>query len=76
MESRKNMVQKFFLRDRNKKRIEAIDARKEFFRALVEHTSYNEFESVLDRIETDFYETFKVAYQLLWRFKPFYDFLP
>ncbi|HID19691.1 MAG TPA: hypothetical protein EYP28_01950 [Methanophagales archaeon] len=51
-----------FLRDKNKKLIEAIDAGKEFFRALVEHTSYNEYESVLDRIETDFYETFKVAY--------------
>jgi hypothetical protein len=56
------MVQKIFLRDKNKKLIEAIDAGKEFFRALVEHTSYNEYESVLDRIETDFYETFKVAY--------------
>lgn len=42
--------------------IEAIDAGKAFFRALVEHTSYNEYESVLDRIETDFYEPFKVAY--------------
>jgi hypothetical protein len=51
-----------FLPDKNKKLIEAIDAGKAFFRALFEHTSYNEYESVLDRIETDFYETFKVAY--------------
>jgi hypothetical protein len=51
-----------FLRDNDKKLIEAIDAGKEFFKALVEHTSYNEYESVLDQIETDFYEIFKVAY--------------
>jgi len=51
-----------FLRDGNNKLIEAIDAGKAFFRALVVHTSYNEYEDVLDRIETDFYETFKVAY--------------
>jgi Glu-tRNA(Gln) amidotransferase subunit E-like FAD-binding protein len=51
-----------FLRDEDKKLIEAIDAGKEFFKALVEHTSYNEYESVLDRIETNFYDIFKVAY--------------
>ncbi len=51
-----------FLRDKNKKLVEAIDAGKEFFKALVEHTTYNEYEGVLDRIETDFYEIFKVAY--------------
>jgi hypothetical protein len=51
-----------FLRDKDKKLIEAIDAGKEFFKALVEHTSYNEYESVLDQIEMDFYDIFKVAY--------------
>jgi ribosomal protein S17E len=51
-----------FLRDKDKKLIEAIDAGKEFFKALVEHTSYNEYEDVLDRIERDFYEIFKEAY--------------
>jgi len=51
-----------FLRDKNKKLIEAIDAGKYFFKALVEHTSYNEYESVLDSIEMDFYDILKVAY--------------
>ncbi|MCD6456747.1 MAG: hypothetical protein J7K81_08200 [Methanophagales archaeon] len=51
-----------FLRDKYKKLIEAIDAGKAFFKALVEHTPYNEYESVLDRIETNFYDIFKVAY--------------
>ncbi len=53
-----------FLRDknRNKELVEAIDAGKDFFKALVEHTSYNEYESVLDRIELDYYDIFKVTY--------------
>ena len=51
-----------FLRDKDEKLIEAIDAGKEFFKALVEHTAYNEYERVLDRIEMDFYDIFKEAY--------------
>lgn len=51
-----------FQKDKNKKLVEAIDAGKVFFKALVEHTSYNEYESVLDRIELDFYDIFKEAY--------------
>jgi hypothetical protein len=53
-----------FLRDKDKKLIDAaaIDAGKEFFMRLVDHTAYQEYEGVLDCIETDFYETFKEAY--------------
>ena len=53
-----------FLRDKDKKLIDtaAIDAGKEFFMRLVDHTAYQEYEDVLDCIETDFYETFKEAY--------------
>lgn len=53
-----------FLRDKDKKLIDAaaIDAAKEFFMRLVDHTAYQEYEDVLDCIETDFYETFKEAY--------------
>lgn len=54
-----------FLRDKDKKLIDtaAIDAGKEFFMRLVDHTAYQDYEDVLDCIETDFYETFKEAYQ-------------
>ncbi len=53
-----------FLRDKDKKLIDtaAIDAGKEFFMRLVDHTAYQDYEDVLDCIETDFYETFKKAY--------------
>ena len=53
-----------FLRGKDKKLIDtaAIDAGKEFFMRLVDHTAYQEYEGVLDCIETDFYETFKEAY--------------
>ena len=51
-----------FLRDEDKKLIEGINAGKEFFRALVGQTQYDEYEDVLDSIETDFYEIFKKAY--------------
>ena len=53
-----------FLRDKDKKLIDAaaIDAGKEFFMRLVDHTAYQDYEDVLDCIETDFYETFKEAY--------------
>ena len=53
-----------FLRGKDKKLIDtaAIDAGKEFFMRLVDHTAYQDYEGVLDCIETDFYETFKEAY--------------
>nr|QNO51604.1 hypothetical protein JFJFMGFI_00003 [Methanosarcinales archaeon ANME-1 ERB6] len=53
-----------FLRGKDKKLIDtaAIDAGKGFFMRLVDHTAYQEYEDVLDCIETDFYETFKEAY--------------
>ena len=53
-----------FLRGKDKKLIDtaAIDAGKEFFMRLVDHTAYQDYEDVLDCIETDFYETFKEAY--------------
>jgi len=53
-----------FLRDKDKKLIDAaaIDVGKEFFMRLVDHTAYQDYEDVLDCIETDFYETFKEAY--------------
>ena len=53
-----------FLRDKDKKLIDtaAIDAGKEFFMRLVDHTAYQDYEDVLDCIETDFYATFKEAY--------------
>jgi hypothetical protein len=53
-----------FLRDKDKKLIDtaAIDAGKEFFMRLVDHTAYQDYEDVLGCIETDFYETFKEAY--------------
>ena len=52
-----------FLRDKDKKLIDtaAIDAGKGFFMRLVDHTAYQDYEDVLDCIETDFYETFKEA---------------
>jgi len=62
MEQRLKPYLSIFLRDKNKELVEAIDAGKEFFKALVEHTTYNEYEGVLDRIEKDFYDIFKVAY--------------
>jgi len=51
-----------FLRDEDKKLIERIDIGKEFFKRLVDHTAYKEYEDVLDCLETDFYEIFKEAY--------------
>jgi len=62
IEQRLKSYLSIFMRDKDKKLIEAIDAGKDFFKALVEHTPYNEYENILDRIEMDFFDTFKVAY--------------
>jgi len=44
-----------FLSDNSNKLSDAIYVAKEFFNALFVHTAYDDYESVLDRIETDFY---------------------
>ena len=60
MEARLNPYLSIFLRDEMLK--EAVDAGKEFLKALVRHTSFYEYEEALDIIEMDFYEIPKDAY--------------
>lgn len=60
MEARLKPYLSIFLKD--EKLREAIDAGKEFLKALVKHASFYEYEEALDTIETDFYEILKEAY--------------
>ncbi len=60
MEARLEPYLSIFLKD--EKLIEAVDAGKELLKALVEHTSFYEYEEVLDIIELDFYEILKEVY--------------
>lgn len=60
MEARLKPYLAIFQKD--EKLIEAIAAGKEFLNALVKHTSFPEYEEVLDTIEMDFYENLKEVY--------------
>ncbi|MBE0516385.1 MAG: hypothetical protein IBX41_03185 [Methanophagales archaeon] len=60
MEARLKPYLAIFLKD--EKLREAIAAGKGFLNALVTHTSFHEYEEVLDTIEMDFYEILKDAY--------------
>ena len=60
MEARLRPYLAIFLKDERLR--EAIAAGKEFLNALVKHTSFHEYEEVLDTFEMDFYEILKDAY--------------